>query len=258
MKAVLKSLTALLAVSFILSFGVLTVYGEEEILSAESHNLKLSLSDDYLVLTEENANKYSEEIKAFGYTVSSFKNYLIQNNIIIFGLDTKNKTQVAVKTFETDFSKEIEELSLLSDNALNDVAKKLVTVKGASWRTAKVNGMRMIEMRYTGSDAGGNFYSVQYITVRNGKIYSFCTNFNGEKSDAKTEIAWNLVKNLNIENVTVKGAWTPSAIFEFAVIWVIIVIAAAAAVVIIVSFIRDRKRTKMSSYTKDNTISRRK
>jgi cell division protein FtsL len=210
------------------------------------------------MLTRDNAAKNKDLIEDYGYTVTSIKTYMDQNNILIIGIDAKSKTQLTLKCWETAFSKDIVELSALREEAITDVAKKLVTLNGSTWRTIKINGMQMIEVRYADKDETGSFYSVQYITIRNEKIYSLGLNFSGEKSEEKTQAAWETAKGLSIKDFKSPSPWSASAIFEFSVIWVIIIAAAAAVVLIIISLVKDRIKYKADMEKGNYTISRRK
>lgn len=258
MKGFLKSLVIFTVSLIILILGTFTALGEEKTLELEEHKLSLTVSENYLLLNTENANKNKDIVQAFGYTVSSFKTYLEQNSIITFGLDKESKTQLILKCWETDFSADIIELSSLNDDSLSQVVKKLVTVGGSSWRTATVNGMKMIEVRFAGTDNSGDYYSVQYITIRNGKIYSLGNIFSGQKSEEKTTLAFNTVKGLVIKDVKTASPWTASAVFEFVVVWIMIIGSLVAVVVIIISFIRDRKKYKANMEKGNDTIFRRK
>ena len=201
--------------------------------------------------------KNKEAIENFGYTVSSFKSYLKQNNVLIFALDKQNKTQLAVKCFETDFSKEILELSALDDDAVNKVAKKLVTADGSVYKLDTVNGMKMIEARLSQKSEKESYFSVQYITIRNGKIYSFSLSFEGEESEESINTAWNLVKGFFIKDVTTVSSWSAANIFEFSVIWIIIGVAVLAIVLIIISFIKDRRKKSAEAEKGNDVINRR-
>lgn len=258
MKALAKSIVAFSLIICLFSLGVFSALGKEKTLDLDSHNLSLSLDEEYYMLTKENASKNKDIIEEFGYTVTSFKTYMEQNNILIMGIDTKEKIQLTLKAWETAFSKDIVELSVLNETAISDIAKKLVTINGSSWRTVKINNMQMIEVRFAGSDEKGSFYSVQYITIRNGKIYSLGLNFSGEESDEKTSLAWDTVKGLWIKDVATASPWSASTIFEFVIIWIIILAAAIAVVLIIISFVKDRIKHNADMEKGNYTISRRK
>lgn len=257
MKGFLKSLAALFVGVTILYLGTFSALCEEKVLGIKEENLTLSVSEDYILLNGDNAAKNSDTIEKLGYTLSSFKTYLSQNGIVAFGFDAKNKTQLILKSFETDFSKDIVELSLLNEEALLQVTKKLVTIPEASWRIVKINDMQTIEVRFSGEDQNGEFYSVLYITIRNGKIYSLAHIFSGEKSEAKTSVAFSAAKGLKIKDVKTAAAWDASSVFEFIIIWIMIIGSLVAAVLIIVSFVRDRIKYKENLENGKEVISRR-
>lgn len=255
-KVFIKILSAVVSVAAVMLFTV-NAAAEGEKISLKEHFLTIELSDAYTVLDSSNVSKNEEVVEKFGYTVSSFKNYLQQNNILFFGVDS-NGTQCFLKCWQTDFSKEITDLSVLDDETLKSVATQIITISEAAYKTATVNGMRFFEVSATDTDSGGNFYSVQYITIRNGKIYSLNFAFPGTESKENKAAAWETVTTLKIEDKARSSPWDMASVFELVLIWAIIIVAVAGAVVIIISFVRDIKARKNESQSGTETIMRRK
>lgn len=257
MKVLLKALTLYAIIITVISLSVFSVLGASKTLEVKEHNLSLTVPESYILLNEGNASKNRELIENFGLTADSFKKHLERNNIIIFGLEKENHNQLILKCWETDFSKDINEFSSLNDDSLNLVIEKLVTVKGSSYRALTLNGMRLIEVRFEGEDQMGKFYSVQYVTIRNGKIYSLSNIFTGDKTEDKTTLAFSLAKGLSIKDTTSPSTWTAATVLELAVMWIGIVGAAVAITLIIISFIKDRIKFKEKAENGNDTISRR-
>lgn len=219
----------------------------DQSVSLGEHNLSLQLPPEYTVLDAKNASKQAALIEEFGYTVSSFQTYLTENNIILFAVDPQSGIQISLKSWESDFSADAEDLATLSEEALASVAKELVKVNGASYKTVSVNSMKLIEIRVSDQDSGGVFSSVQYLTIRNGRFYSFNTAFSGKIDDSKVQMAWELVCTLQIKDTTSKTVWDIGSIFEMILIWALILLAGVAIIIILTSFIRDLIRRGDSS-----------
>lgn len=226
--------------------------------SLKEHHLRLELPAEYTLLNEQNASKQSELIEDFGYTVSSFQSYLKQNNIILFAVDPQNGIQISLKSWQSDFSADTGDLALLSEETLASVAKELVKTDGASYKTVSVNSMKMIEIRLSGQDSGGDFCSVQYLTIRNGRFYSLNTAFPGKIDDSKVQTAWEQICTLHMEDTVSGSVWDVSSVFEMILIWALILLAGAAVIFIVISFIRDIIRRHNDPSGETEWIERRK
>ncbi|MBQ4153581.1 MAG: hypothetical protein IJE01_00075 [Clostridia bacterium] len=224
----------------------------------DEHKLSLSLPQGFNRLTTSTSKEMSEQVEAFGYTTASFKTYLEQNKILIFATEEKGKTQLSLKCWETDFSKDVVDLSVFDGAAMSTVAAKLITIPGSSYKTVAVNGMKMFEVRKEDKDSGGDFYSVQYITVRNSKIYSLNMSFAGKESTEKVQTAWQTVQTLKIDDNSTSAKWGFSSVFEMVIIWVMIIAAIIATYVIVVSFVKDYKKHKADLESGNDTIHRKK
>ena len=257
MKKLLAKLTAVI-ISLVLCFAfTLPALAEENEVEVKEHSLTFEMPAGFTALDSSNAAKNEEAVENFGYTGYSFNSYLGQNNILLFASNTDG-TQICRKCWETDFSKEIADLGVLSEDTLASVASQIITLKGATYKISKVNGMRVFEVRKTDTDSGGNFFSVQYVTIRNGKIYSLNFAFSGNESEANRDFAWETVKGLKITNKSSSSPWDVASVFEMVLIWVIIIAAAVTVVVIFISFIGDYKKRKAEAEAGTEIIFRRK
>lgn len=248
------SITCLVVASVSFTFTVLAA--DKKVTVAE-HDLSLSFPEEYVLLNTETASDEKELIESYGYTVSSFKSYLKTNQIIMFATDSATKTQISIKSWISDFSSDAGDMSYLSDEALSSVAKELVTVSGASYKTVSVNSMDLLEIRSSGNDSGGNFCSIQYVTIRNGAFYSVNFAFSGELDNSKVQKAWDTICTLNIKDNLTKNAWNVSSIFEMILIWALIIVAIVAAIVVIISFIRDAQNRRSDTIQDVEYIERR-
>ena len=253
----MKKLTLFFAVLVLILIMPLSAFAEENKISLKEHNLSLTLPNGFTLLDSANASKNEELIEDFGYTVSSFKGYLEQNSIILFATD-KNNTQLSLKCWETDFSKEIIDLKLLGEEALKSVAKQIITLPGASYKSATIGDMRLFEVKKADNDSGGDFYSVQYVTIRNKKIYSLNIAFPGKESEENKTAAFEIAKSLKIADKSTSSPWDVPSVFEMVLIWVIIIVAAVTLVIIVISFVGDYKKRRAEKDAGTEIIFRRK
>lgn len=238
---VMKKLTLTILV-LVLSFVMTCVVSAKgTVTEIKEHGLTLTLPDGFTSLDSTDASEKEEVVENFGYTVSSFKNYLEQNNILLFAAD-KNGTQLFLRCWETDFSKEINDLGVLEKDSLKTVASKIITIKGSEYKSLTVNGMRLLEVLKSDNDSGGDFFSVQYVTIRNGKIYSIDFAFPGSENEENLLKASETIKTLEISDKSTSSKWDVPSVLEMVFIWIIITAAAGTVIFIIFSFVKDYKK----------------
>ena len=211
------------------------------------HELTLTLPEEYVLLSSETAEENEELLESLGYSESAFKNYLKQVNnthILFLGVNPDNMAQVMVKASSTEFSKKVVDFSLLTAEALQKTAKDLVQVKDASYKMAEVNGIKLIEVRSTDKDSGGEFCSIQYLTVRNGVLYTVGYTFNGAVNDAKVNTAWGSVQTLNIKDTTSSSAFDLGTIMLIFLLSAVIIAGAVVVGLIVYTLVRDFKNKK--------------
>lgn len=247
-------MVCLLITSILFTFTALAA-GQK--VTASEHDLSLNLPDEYVLLNNETASDEKELIESYGYTVSSFKSYLKTNQIILFATSSATNTQISVKSWTSDFSSDAGDMSYLSSEALASVAKELVTVSGASYKTVSVNSMELIEISSSGNDSGGDFCSVQYVTIRNGAFYSINFAFSGALDDSKVQTAWDIICTLNIKDTLTANAWDISSVIEMFLIWALIILAVVAIVIVMISFIKDIHNRRSDAIQEVEYIERR-
>lgn len=258
MKFILRRLLALCCCLTAL-FGPLSCFAaaEAETVQIADHHFSITLPENTVLLDQNTASEQKELIESFGYTVSSFKNYLSLNQMLFFAADPQTGLQISCKTWESDFSADTEDLSYLSEEMMASVASKIVTGKGASYKTVSVGTLRLLEIRTEGKDSGGAFSSMQYVTIRNGAFYSVNVAFSGELDDSKVQTAWDLICTLQIKSRASTSAWSFSSIFEMILIWVLILLALVAIVIVILSFIKDIRSRRADRTSAPDYIERR-
>ena len=133
-------------------------------------DISLNLDEEFFIITEDLVSKNEEIVENLGYTKSSFKALFTKGTLVAFILHSGTKSQIQIRAEETQFSKKLEDLSLLSEENLLSVAKELssgakgvVNIKD----TAFVHSVSQI------TDDAGSYSVSQYITIKNGRLYTF-------------------------------------------------------------------------------------
>ena len=260
-----KIFKCFLSAVLIISLSLFLVIGAfaETVAEDDTHSLSLTLPDGYILLNADTAEDNIELIEALGYSLSSFKSYLKPTasdavQTLFLGVEPSSKSQIAVKSWSTDFSKKIADLSLLNDKSLSKTAKELVTAKGASYKTVSANGMKLIEVRLNGKDSGGSFCSIQYLTVCNGNFYSLTFTSAGEVNEQKVSHAHDSLSTFEIKTNAVSSAWDVGSVLIVIILSLAIIAAVALAAVIVYSIIRDIKKRRTDPTETDSFIERRK
>ena len=136
----------------------------------EKVDVSLGLGEEYFVITEDSVSKNEEIIENLGYTKSSFKALFTKGSLVAFVLHAQTKTQIQIRAEETQFSKKLEDLSLLSGDNLWSVAKE---ISSAAQSIVTVGDTAFVHSVSQISDDAGNYSVSQYITVKNGRLYTF-------------------------------------------------------------------------------------
>lgn len=260
-KIMQKCLSSLVLVTLLLSAFSISAFAQS--VNLDDHELNFKVPNGYVLLDKETAEENEDIIESLGYTVDSFKKQLDTDKedelqTFFFCIEPESGTQISLKSWQTEFSKETIDFSQLSDEALTKAAKELVTVKGAAYKNVSVNGLNLIEIAFSGEDSGGKFSSVQYLTVRNKRFYSLNIAFGGELDSKNADFAWETVKGLNIENQYAESPINVQTILMIILIGALLLCAVVFGVIIIMSFVKDIKKKQNENKYGNEYIERRK
>lgn len=228
-------------------------------LSIDAYDFNMDIPENFSLLTEDTLNKNQEYVESLGHTATSVKKYFADNNLILFASSNDNSMQIQVKCTETEFSKQLNELSLLSEDGARDIAEKLLPAEQANnYTLLLLDDMLFFEVAGTQKDSGGDFCSLQYITIRGGKLYSIGFFENGKEfsSDFKKTINESL-DSLIIKRKTELTADKAENTAEVIIVWVLIIAAAALCVGLVVSVLYEFTGTKTEKNKKTIIIRRR-
>ncbi len=200
----------------------------------EENNISLSFDKDYLVITQDNISENKELIENLGYTTKSFKALFTESSLVAFILHSESKSQIQLRAYSTQFSKQIEDIGLLSEDNLISVAEQLVP---DYTEIISINDTYYICTETSVKDDTGEYLTEQYVTLKNGKLYMasiYCSKGNGGTSSE-------ILSSFTIE--TEKK--TSGVTFVLSVILVIVFILAFVALavyVIVLIIIQVRQR----------------
>ncbi len=199
--------------------------------------LNIELDDSFIALTEEGISKNPELVEWLGYTKSSMQKYFEDNDLVVFAANEDNSRQIQVKCSQTEFSKQLGDLALLNEEDAQEMVGKILPVgPNDSYSLLWIDDMLMYELLSVSNDSGGSFCSLQYVTIRDGKLYSIGFFENGTQlsDEFKSDID-SMVSTLSIstdKKVTVSRA---ENLTEVIIVWVLIAVAAVGAVILLVS-----------------------
>ncbi len=155
-----------------------------QLVNAEK-NVSVEIPAAYTVINENNVLEYSDYLDEIGHTKSSFVKYIKDNRICLFAVDASNKHQITISNAETEFSKNTEDLSLLEDVYIGRIVSKIVGSEHPYYDLVMVNGVKFIRVTSVLNSSSGNYVTAQYITVKNGKLYTFTYSVIGEYLSAQ-------------------------------------------------------------------------
>ena len=139
--------------------------------SLDEYKFNMEIDEGYQILTEDNIQKSDELVSSLGHNIDSMKQYFKQNSLILFAISEDGKRQIQVTCIETELSKQLNDISLMDEgDALGFVGKFIKADNISSVSLVTIGDMKLYEAASTDKDSGGNFATVQYVTIRGGKL----------------------------------------------------------------------------------------
>ncbi len=223
------------------------------------YNFNMDVNENFSIMTEDNISKNTEYVESLGYTTQSMRKYFSDNNLIMFASNEDNTQQIQVKCTETEFSRQLGELSLLSDESAFEIANQLLPQDyNDDYTLIKQGDMLMFELIGYSKDSGGDFCSIQYITIRDGKLYSIGFFENG--NDFSSEFKSIIDKSVSSLSISLKGKITADKAentAEVIIVWVLIILAAIVVIAVFVSIMSEVVNGKRKDSEKRTVIVRR-
>lgn len=161
----------------------------------------INVPEQYTVINADNVKTNQDFLQKINYTASGFKDYLKNNNIVFYAINKTDGSEIVLKCVSSEFSKNINDLILLDNSSLNTVADKILNDK--TYTAYEKNGTKFLMVDINAEDRGGSFYGTQFLTVKNGLMYSLSFTFKDSAiSSESSEIINNVFEDFYISDNT--------------------------------------------------------
>ncbi len=189
------------------------------------NGIEFEAPDGYTVLTAGNLKKNSETVAALGYGVDALQSKMGEKGIVMLAVDLDGGSQVQLQAAQTAFSKDVGDLTGLSDEEIREIGEKIVP---GSFTAVDINDWPFYETFPEGG--GGSSALVQYITFKSGILYTF--SFYGDDKNEAGKLAGGL---------KVPAEKTPGnkSVGTAVLLWIVIVAAAVTVIAVVVSIVNE-------------------
>ncbi len=186
----------------------------------------LEIGDDFYLYGRDNKKLAA----ALSMSEAEVTAYCKENSITLLAVNADNTKQIRETTRETEFSKTVNNLAVLSDSEIADLTYQLCGIENVKGRVIEKDAYKYLKIEVKSKDSGGEYILTQYITVRGGKsvVLSFYTS--GKKDTSYTEDIF----NSQFINTSATKGWLTAALA------VLLLICAALSLMIV----RDLKAPK--------------
>ncbi len=244
----MKRIIALAVCLVVIVFSAVNVVAAMQAYADEDNGYTINLPEDYTLLNRTNLSSNADFIQRLGYSVKSFRLRMEESNIVLYAADKDNQHQIQLKIWESDFSKQIDQLSSANDEQLSEIlyvmSEQLTLDEGRliDSRVTSVDGQKYLTYTVQVADA---FCFVQNVTIVNGKCHALIY-YNSSAELSKDEQAFQkqLLKSLQIKKIQQKAEGNGYFIVIRIICAIVCIVAIVVAVFLISSFVRDIKRRK--------------
>lgn len=251
-----KIIPALILAAVLGFAGILILYSTKNAPTDAS----ISYPDGYTVITADDADNHEEFIELLGFGVNSFKKYLNDKHIVSFAANQNNSRQFRLVVRETDFTKQLVSIAGATNEDLAVIAKELLP--GGYSYVYRVGGNVYYEIDSVAEGDNGEYCTLQFITVRNGKYYALI--YNGSRANITTEERRLVEDTVNTLKIPDEGGVVAAAssvgvkrIFYLVIVSLVIIAGVVCIILNTYSLVKDiRNRKKRDDYS-DIVIKRR-
>lgn len=241
-------MTAVLALLFSFSVSAAPVQIKEQ-------KITVDIPEGYVILTPDTLKKQTDFIEHLGHSTESFKTYMKNAGMLLYAATEDNTRQIQVKSWQTDFSKEIGDLSSLDSEALEQAAAALITERPGeillSKQQIRLGNSTYFEMTARVAGKQSDFCYVQYVTIQNGSLYALVYyNIGSELTAAQMSEARGLLSGFSVEKRSEGALSGSNVLLQIVIISAVILAASVLAVLMLLSFIKDLRSRKS-----DNDVS---
>ena len=135
--------------------------------SALGYEYSITPSDNFTFAKQ--GDDLTQIAKKLNMTTDDLNKYFSDNKLIYLAVSDDVKSQIKISVTEDEFSKKVNDISLLDDNALNNFAKSL----SSDSSIVTNNDRKFVLVNDTHKDSGGIYTVTQYITICDGKTFYF-------------------------------------------------------------------------------------
>lgn len=245
MKRIISLVAALIIA---VTFSVLPAIAKDTAYKDEEYGFSVNLPDDYTVINRTNLSSNSKFIERLGYSVKSFRLRMEEAGIVMYAADKDNRHQVQVKVWESDLSKEVQNLSSANDEQLSELlylmSEQLQLDDGRliESRVVKMSEQKFLSYRIQVADA---FCLVQNVTVVGGKCYALVYyNSSPQMDEAEEKAQQALLTSFKVKKTAKAGDGGGYYLALRIICAAVAIVAVVVAVFLISSFVRDIRRRK--------------
>lgn len=135
--------------------------------SALGYEYSITPSDNFTFAKQ--GDDLTKIAKKLNMTTDDLNKYFSDNKLIYLAVSDDVKSQIKISVTEDEFSKKVNDISLLDDNVLNNFAKSL----SSDSSIVTNNDRKFVLVNDTHKDSGGIYTVTQYITICDGKTFYF-------------------------------------------------------------------------------------
>lgn len=146
--------------------------------------------------------------KVLSMTESEVEQYCENNHITLLAVNDDNTKQIRETTRETEFSKTVKNLAVLSDKEILDLTFQLCGLENVNGKVIEKDVYKYLKIEVKSQDSGGEYILTQYITVKNSKIVVLSFYTSGDKDTAYVENVF----NSQFSNISATKGWLTAAL----------------------------------------------
>ena len=135
--------------------------------SALGYEYSITPSDNFTFAKQ--GDDLTQIAKKLNMTTDDLNKYFSDNKLIYLAVSDDVKSQIKISVTEDEFSKKVNDISILDDNVLNNFAKSL----SSDSSIVTNNDRKFVLVNDTHKDSGGIYTVTQYITICDGKTFYF-------------------------------------------------------------------------------------
>ena len=245
--------------TLIMLIGCATVaMAAEQRYNDDEQGFSITLPDGYTAINRSSLSSNKEFIERLGYSVKSFRSKMEESNIVLYAADKDNTSQIQVRVWESNFSREIKQLSGMKDEQLNETLSLLA--EGIAADDAQLTDSRVTKVKkqpyltYT-VKVEDAFCYIESLTVIDGRCVALLYyNSAPEISSADNTQHQRLLSSLSVDRKG-GGNWSGGYNLWLRVLCALLVLGAAVIIVYLISgFIKDIKHRKAQPDTVPDRI----